>query len=316
MALRIIFAGTPDVAVPTLAALLQSGHTIVGVITREPKRRGRSHRFVPSEVGQFAQDNGLPLLETERPGSEEARAWIAQRKADLGVVVAYGALLPQSVLDLLPLGWINLHFSALPHLRGAAPVQHALLRGDSTIGCSIFRLEAGMDTGPLFSTVIHPIPPDHTSGEVLAELSQVGATQVVAVLDALDAETAVTSPQDEGEAGEKITYAPKLTRHDAFINFCAPASQVADHIRAVTPAPGAWTVLPDGTPLKLGPVKVTSLEDAKPGAVHITRKSVEVSCGRGAVILGEVAPAGKRWMSATDWWRGARLDATIRLGQN
>ena len=141
--LRIVFAGTPQVAVPTLRALVESGHEVVGVVTREPKRRGRSKTLVPSEVGQFAAQQGLEVLETSRPGDLEATEWITAREADLGVVVAYGALLPQSVLDLPVEGWVNLHFSMLPDLRGAAPVQRALIRGDRQIGCSVFRLEIG-----------------------------------------------------------------------------------------------------------------------------------------------------------------------------
>ena len=239
--LRIVFAGTPQVAVPTLRALVESGHEVVGVVTREPKRRGRSKTLVPSEVGQFAAQQGLEVLETSRPGDLEATEWIRAREADLGVVVAYGALLPQSVLDLPVEGWVNLHFSKLPDLRGAAPVQRALIRGDRQIGCSVFRLEKGMDTGPVFSTRMYPVGAEKTAGEALEDLSVLGAAQVLEVVDQIEAGAAKAVQQDEGLDGENVTFAPKLGRADGLIDFKAPARAVIDLVRGVTPDPGAWT---------------------------------------------------------------------------
>ena len=323
MALRIIFGGTPSVALPTLAALVESEHSVVGVVTRPPKRRGRSKALVPSEVAVFAQEHGIPLLETERPRDDESLAWIKSARADLGVVVAFGALLTQSVLDALPLGWINLHFSSLPDLRGAAPVQRALLRGDTELGSSVFQLERGMDTGPVFSSVRHSIDPHATAGEALEYLGSVGPAQVVAVVDALSAGTAVAVPQDTGVYGENISQAPKLARVDGFIDFKEGAGEVVDRVRGVTPDPGAWTTLPDGSVMKLGPLHrvspqggelPTENDRALPGSMTLEKGALQVACGDSAVQLGEVGPAGKKRMAASDWFRGARLPEGARLG--
>ena len=323
MALRIIFGGTPSVALPTLAALVESEHSVVGVVTRPPKRRGRSKALVPSEVAVFAQEHGIPLLETERPRDEESLAWIKSARADLGVVVAFGALLTQSVLDALPLGWINLHFSSLPDLRGAAPVQRALLRGDTELGSSVFQLEAGMDTGPVFSSARYPIDPHATAGEALEYLGSVGPAQVVAVVDALSAGTAVAVPQDTGVYGENISQAPKLARADGFIDFKEAAAEVVNRVRGVTPDPGAWTTLPDGSVMKLGPLHRVSSQGSElpsetskavPGSMTLEKGALLVACADSAVRLSQVGPAGKKWMAAGDWFRGARLPEGARLG--
>ncbi len=317
MSLRVVFAGTPEVAVPTLRALCESEHEVVGVITRPPKRRGRSKALIASEVAQFAASAGLPLLETERPASEESMAWISSLGADLGVVVAYGALLPRHLLDALPLGWINLHFSDLPDLRGAAPVQRALLRGDTCLTSSVFQLEAGMDTGPVFSRVKHDLGSEITSGDALAAMAHSGADQVVEVVDQLASGNAEATVQDTGVNNTRVTHASKLDRQDGFVDFARTATETKDQIRAVSPEPGAWTLLPDGSVMKLAgatvvePVGITGL----PGTVSSTGKQVLVACGEGQVAIREVAPAGKRQMAATDWYRGARLKEDARLGQ-
>ena len=323
MALRIVFAGTPSVALPTLAALVASDHSVVGVITRPPKRRGRSKTLIPSDVGAFAQEMGLPVLETERPRDKASLAWIRATGADLGVVVAFGALLTQTVLDALPLGWINLHFSSLPDLRGAAPVQRALLRGDTELGISVFQLEAGMDTGPIFSSTRHSIDALTTSGEALQMLAEVGAAQVVNAVDGLDIGGVEAIPQDTGVYEENISLAPKLGRADGFVDFSATASQTVNQIRGVTPDPGAWTTTPDGSVMRLGAVSPTeasafenSLPDSgrRPGTLILQKNAVLVSCGAGAIRLGQVGPAGKKWMAASDWYRGARLADGASLG--
>lgn len=315
--MRIVFAGTPQVAVPTLSALLDSGHEVVGVITREPKRRGRSKALVPSEVGEFAASKGLNVLESSRPGGAEEMAWLAQVNADLGVVVAYGALLPQRVLDATPHGWVNLHFSALPDLRGAAPVQRAVMRGDESIGCSVFLLEKGMDTGPIYSMRAYSMGTDRSAGSILEELAVLGAQQVVEVVDALQDGSAVADAQDEGLRQANVTFAPKLTKDDGFVDFQGSATQVANQVRGVSPEPGAWTTLPDGRTMKLGLVKAAdgSSTPSSPGEVVAEKNSVRVGCGSGSVILSQVAPAGKNWMRAPDWWRGARLNGGAVLGE-
>lgn len=315
--MRIVFAGTPQVAVPTLSALMHSGHEVVGVITREPKRRGRSKALVPSEVGEFAAAMGLNVLESSRPGGEGEMAWLREVNADLGVVVAYGALLPQKVLDVTPHGWVNLHFSELPDLRGAAPVQRAVMRGDESIGCSVFLLEKGMDTGPLYSTRVYPMGTDRSAGSILEELAALGANQVVEVVDALEDGSAIACVQDEGIRRANVTFAPKLTKDDGFVDFEGSSTQVVNQIRGVSPEPGAWTTLPDGRTMKLGLVK----EDAgpstpsSPGQIVAEKDSVRVVCGSGSVVLFQVAPAGKNWMRAPDWWRGARLSGDAVLGK-
>lgn len=321
--MRVVFAGTPQVAVATLAALLDSGHDVVGVITREPKRRGRSKALVRSEVGEFAAGMGLNVLESSRPGGEEELRWIKELDADLGVVVAYGALLSQGVLDATSQGWVNLHFSSLPDLRGAAPVQRAVIRGDQRIGCSVFLLERGMDTGPIYSTNVYDTGGRKSSGDILEELATLGAHQVVQVVDQIGGDTAVATPQDEGLDQEHVTFAPKLTKEDGFVDFQGSAEQVLNQIRGVSPEPGAWTALPDGRTMKIGLVEVADAaevapspdETPSPGEVVADRHLVRVGCATGSVVLMQVAPAGKNWMRAQDWWRGARLEEGALLGR-
>ncbi len=317
--MRIVFAGTPEVAVPTLRALVDSGHTVVGVMTRPPKRQGRRRTPVASPVAQAAADLGLRLLETEQPGGPEALDWLQGLHPDLGVVVAYGALLSQQVLDVPDEGWLNVHFSALPHLRGAAPVQRAIMRGDTEIGVSIFRLDAGLDTGPLLLTSDFPLPAGVTSGQMLQQLSAEGAGLLVEAVNLVAAGQAQYVPQDEGPEGTAVTYAPKLERKDGFIDFRAQAPVVDSVIRGVTPAPGAWTTLPGGHPMKLGAPAQVSVEpnpdsDLKPGQVRLSGDSVTVGCQGGTLVLGTVAPAGKKWMEAAAWARGAQLTDDFRLG--
>lgn len=309
--LKVVFAGTPDVALPTLRALLTS-HTVVGVITRRPKRQGRKRVLTPSPVGAFAKDHGLPLFETDRPTAVEINPWLEEIGAELGVVVAYGAILGKPVLQMLPLGWINLHFSALPDLRGAAPVQRAIWRGDLTFSTSVFALDEGMDTGPVATTESFALGGDVTSGDVLEALSLKGADQTVKVVDDLARGTAHFTDQDTER--QEPTYAPRLSKRDAFVDFRQPAEEVAAQIRACTPTPGAWTSLPDGKAMKLGPALVVE-EHMQAGAVRFVGGDVLVGCSTGAIVLGQVAPAGKRLMDASSWWRGARLEEGTLLGQ-
>lgn len=322
MGIRLIFAGTPQIAVPTLEALLGSDHQVVGVITRSPKRRGRSKALVPSPVAQYAAAQGLTVLETDRPNDADSLAWLASLDADLGVVVAFGALLRPETLTALPQGWINLHFSTLPDLRGAAPVQRALLRGDTTVGCSVFQLEAGMDTGPVFLGARFEVGAATTSGEALTYLSSAAAPLVISTVDQIEAGTITAQPQDIQAPGA-VTMAPKLRREDGFIDFAADPLQVVNRVRAVTPEPGAWTTLPGGAPLKIRGVRLTEggapTAALSPGSLYTDKCSVYVQCqgleGEGhGVVVDEVAPAGKKWMRAADWWRGARLTDGVRLG--
>ncbi len=315
--MRVIFAGTPEVAVPTLQALLASRHEVVGVLTREAKRQGRKRELVSSPVSQLATQENIPLLETEQPNSAEAQKWLAQLEPDLGVVVAYGALLQPSTLAIPQLGWLNLHFSALPKLRGAAPVQRAIIEQHEKTGLSVFMLDEGMDTGPLVTVAEKSLDTTMTAGEVLESFASLGAEQVVDTLDLIDSGQADFTPQDS--LGQTPSYAPKLVRQDAFIDFSGSADQVSAHIRGVTPAPGAWTTLPGQVPMKLGKVGPVAAQGShsalRPGQVVVEGSDVLVGCGAGVVKLGQVAPAGKSWMQAQDWARGARLNDEYMLGR-
>lgn len=309
--MKIIFAGTPAVAQPSLAQLIASPHEVVGVLTRPPARQGRGRTLHDSAVGAFAKEAGLLVIETSKPGETDTAAQIQALDADLGVVVAYGAILPPSVLSIPRLGWINLHFSDLPRWRGAAPVQHAIRAGDPQTATSVFQLEKGLDTGPVFSRITVDLQGTETSGSLLEDLAQIGAAQIVEVVDALQQGTAEAVPQ--AETG--LTVAPRLAKADGFIDFTASAEVIDAQIRSVTPSPGAWTVLEDGKTLKLGPVQiVTDVENPGQGRVASEKKRLLVGTGDGVVQLGAVAPAGKGWMDAVAWWRGARLDEEIIVG--
>lgn len=315
--MRVLFAGTPAVALPALQALVDSEHDVVGVLTRPPAPAGRRRRLTPSPVHQAADDHGIPVITGDRPHEEQVLARITDLRPEVAAVVAYGALLREPALSALPHGWINLHFSLLPAWRGAAPVQHALRAGDTGTGVSTFQIEAGLDTGPVFATEPHPIRPWHTAGDLLNELAGIGAEVLVRTLDGVAVGTATAVPQ----ANAGITYAPRWSAADALIDWTAPAPAVDRLIRATTPAPGAWTQY-EGRRVKIAPVR-PSTEPAAPepsgkspkGPGHLvpTSEGVLVGTGTTPVLLGQVAPAGKGWMDAADWARGARLPAHARF---
>ncbi len=311
--MRIVFAGTPSAAVPSLRALNSSDHEVVGVITRPPARQGRSKRLVSSPVAAAAEELGLTVLETTTPSSDDSLQWLSECNAELGVVVAYGALLRPVVLDALPHGWLNLHFSKLPAFRGAAPVQHAVLRREAVIGTTVFQLDQGMDTGPVLSVEEHLLPVDWTSGDLLDQLAEVGARQLVQAVDLIGRGQAVFTPQDEDSF--EVSLAPKLVREDGFIGFQDAPEATAARTRAVTPSPGAWTVDWRGQTMKLGPVTVAQSDGSlAPGEIQFDSHEVLVGCGNGAVRLSDVAPAGRKWMPADAWARGARPEPSDALG--
>lgn len=300
---------------PTLDALAGSGHDVVAVVTRPPARRGRGRKLVPSPVADAAQRLGLALIESARPGDAEVVSELERADAALGVVVAYGAILPPRVLEIPRLGWINLHFSDLPRWRGAAPVQHAIWARDTRTATSVFQLEPGLDTGPVFSRQEVALQGDETADSLLATLAVAGAAQTLAAVDEIADGTARSVPQDEGPGGANVTAAPRLTKQDAYVDFTRPSQAVSAHIRAATSNPGAWTTLDAGQVLRLGPVlPLPDVASPGVGLVIPERNRVLVGCAEGAVELGQVAPAGKKWMSAADWWRGARLGEGARLG--
>ncbi len=306
--MQIIFAGTPNVAVLALEQLVDSGVNVVGVMTRPPARKGRSKKLIESPVAAFAQSLGLPLLETSTPGSPEALAWLEALAPDLGVVVAYGAILKPDVLAIPKEGWVNLHFSALPDLRGPAPVQRALLRGDQSVGTTVFQLDSGVDTGPIVSVRSHDVGAGDTSDQVLEQLAVAGGAQLVEAVTGIAAGTAVFSEQSE-----KGSHAPKLFRQDGYVSFEEPVVATVNRVRAVTSNPGAWTKDFQGLGLKLAGVTPAKAQLA-PGQTGLLDGALVVGCPDGAVRVERVAPAGKTWMSAADWLRGARPAQTDRLG--
>ncbi|GIG29101.1 methionyl-tRNA formyltransferase [Cellulomonas marina] len=311
--MRLLFAGTPEPAVPSLRALLASHHEVVAVLTRPDAPAGRGRTLRPSPVREVADEAGVPVLTPRRlrdPGVAEELAALA---VDAAPVVAYGALVPPDLLDVPRYGWVNLHFSVLPAWRGAAPVQRAVLAGDEVTGATTFRLDEGLDTGPVLGTLTETVRPRDTSGDLLERLAVAGADLLVRTLDALEAGVLVPQPQP----GEGVSHAPKLEVADAAVRWDRPALAVDRQVRACTPAPGAWTVLPDGTRLRLGPVRPRpEVTDLAPGELRSGRREVLVGTAAGAVELGTVAPAGRRPMAAADWARGARLgaDGPVRLG--
>ncbi|GAB3140870.1 methionyl-tRNA formyltransferase [Micromonospora sonneratiae] len=301
--MRLVFAGTPAVAVPALDAIAASGHELVAVVTRPDAPAGRGRGLVRSPVGAWADERGVEVLTPQRPSEPEFLARLRELAPDCVPVVAYGALVPPAALELPTHGWINLHFSLLPAWRGAAPVQHAVLHGDELTGASVFQLEQGLDTGPVFGTVTDEIRASDTSGDLLERLARSGSGLLVAVLDAIEAGTAHAAPQP----ADGVSLAPKLTASDGQVRWGEPAFAVDRRIRACTPAPGAWTTFRDDR-VKLGPVRpVSDGPDLKPGELLVERSRVLAGTATDPVVLGEIRAAGKRAMPATDWARGVRV---------
>ena len=309
--MRVLFAGTPDVAVPSLRAILASRHNVVAVLTRPDAPAGRGRTLTPSPVATVAADAGVEVLAPVRPRDPEFLARLAEIAPDCAAVVAYGGLIPPAALDIPKHGWVNLHFSLLPAWRGAAPVQHAVLAGDEVTGASTFRLEVGLDMGPVYGSVTEAVRPEDTSGDLLDRLAGSGARLLVATLDGIEDGALVATPQ----SSDGISSAPKLTVADAEVRWTAPALQVDRLIRACTPAPGAWTTL-RGVRLKLRPVRLDqATSDLAPGEIRSDRDAVRVGTGSHAVRLGEVQPQGRTAMPASDWARGVRLEPGERLGR-
>jgi methionyl-tRNA formyltransferase len=310
--MRLLFAGTPAAAIPSLQLLLDSPrHDVVAVLTRPDARSGRGRTVTRSPVGLVADDAGVPVLTPRRPSEPDFVATLTELGVDCAPVVAYGALLPASVLLVPRLGWVNLHFSLLPAWRGAAPVQHAVLNGDEITGASTFLIEEGLDSGPVFGVTTEQIGPHDTSGDLLARLSVSGAGLLAATLDALaDGEVA---PREQSTDG--ISLAPKLSVEDAHIDFAHPAVAVDRRIRACTPAPGAWATW-RGERLKLGPARIAAVPagELAPGHVRVDGAAVLVGTATRPIALGSVQPAGRNPMAAPDWARGARPGDDEQLG--
>jgi methionyl-tRNA formyltransferase len=315
--MRIVVAGTPDVALPSLQALAGSRHEIVAVITRPDSTAGRGRRVSRSPVGLWADSQDIPVLQPQRPSEPEFLAQLGALAPDCCAVIAYGALVPQAALDIPKHGWVNLHFSVLPAWRGAAPVQRAIMAGDEVTGATTFRLEHGLDTGPVFAVMTETIRPRDTTGELLGRLAEGGAGLLLATLDGIEESAIEARPQP----AEGISLAPKVTVEEAAVDWRTPAVAIDRRIRGCTPDPGAWTIW-RGERLGLGPVLIDDdqadaqapADPLKPGEPRVLRRAVQVGTATGSVTLGEVRPAGKRAMPAVDWARGARPGPGELLG--
>ncbi|HYJ56084.1 MAG TPA: methionyl-tRNA formyltransferase [Mycobacterium sp.] len=302
--MRVVFAGTPEPALPSLRRLIESArHDVIAVLTRPDAAAGRRGRPAPSPVAKLALDNGIPLLRPTSPNSAEFVAELAGLAPDCCAVAAYGALLSDGLLAVPGNGWINLHFSLLPAWRGAAPVQAAIAAGDSVTGATTFQIERSLDSGPVYGVVTETIRPTDTAGDLLGRLSVSGAALLESTLDGIadGILTAVPQPADG------VTVAPKITVDDARIRWDLPAHVIERRIRAVTPQPGAWTLIGDQR-FKVGPVTVQAdaSETLAPGEIRADRDGVRVGTGSGPVILDRIQPPGKKPMTAADWARGAR----------
>ncbi|MFC8449206.1 methionyl-tRNA formyltransferase [Kitasatospora sp. NPDC057223] len=310
--MRLVFAGTPEVAVPALDALLASDrHEVVAVVTRPDAPAGRGRKLVASPVAQRAEEAGIEILKPAKPGDPEFLARLAEIAPDCCPVVAYGALIRPGALEVPKHGWVNLHFSLLPAWRGAAPVQHAVMAGDEVTGASTFLIEQGLDSGPVFGVITEEIRPTDTSGELLTRLAHSGARLLTATMDGIEdgGLSAVPQPADG------VTLAPKITVEDARIDWAHPALRIDRVVRGCAPAPGAWTTF-RGERLKLsGPVRLLAgSAELAPGVLAVEKNSLRVGTGSHEVELGEVQPQGKKPMRAADWARGARIESGEQLG--
>lgn len=300
--MRCLFAGTPDVAATCLAALLDSTHEVVAVLTRPDAPSGRGRSVQASPVALLAREAGIEVLQPATLRDADVQAQLRELAPEVAPIVAYGGLVPADALTIPTHGWVNLHFSLLPQWRGAAPVQHAIWRGDDVTGASTFLLEEGLDTGPVFGTLTESVRGDDTSGALLERLARAGSGLMIATLDAIASGQAHPVAQT-GDA----TYAPKLTTDDARIRWDVPAAAIDRQVRACTPAPGAWTTVRDER-LGLGPLTIVSdAEPLAPGALRVGKRDVLVGTVTHPVRLGAVRPAGKKEMAAADWARGVRL---------
>ncbi|MEV6035306.1 methionyl-tRNA formyltransferase [Nonomuraea sp. NPDC052116] len=303
--MRLVFAGTPETALPSLRALIDSPrHEVVAVVTRPDAQSGRGRKVHPSPVAELAEEAGIEVLRPAKAGDPEFLDRLRALEPDCCPVVAYGALLPQSALDIPRQGWINLHFSILPAWRGAAPVQHSILHGDEIGGATTFQIVKELDAGPVYGVVTEEIRPDDTSGSLLERLSVSGAGLLAATLDGVEDGTLEARPQP----AEGVTIAPKITVVDARIDWSKPAMHVDRRIRACSPAPGAWSEF-RGQRVKLGPVRMVPGERLPEGEIAASKARVLVGTATDAVELGEVQPQGKRLMGAVEWARGVRPES-------
>ncbi|WP_158016526.1 methionyl-tRNA formyltransferase [Mycobacterium basiliense] len=310
--MRLVFAGTPEPALPALCSLIDSPrHEVVAVLTRPDAASGRRGKPQPSPVARAALERGIPVLRPPRPNSAEFVAELSALGPQCCAVVAYGALLGDALLAVPSRGWVNLHFSLLPAWRGAAPVQAAIAAGDTVTGATTFQIEPSLDSGPVYGVVTETIQSTDTAGELLKRLAVSGAALLSATLDGIADQSLAPRPQP----ADGVSLAPKITVEQARVRWELPAPVIERRIRAVTPNPGAWTLIGD-LRVKLGPVHVDGApkppDPLTSGAIHVDRKNVWIGTGSEPVRLGEIQPPGKKVMNAIDWARGARLDPGAR----
>lgn len=307
--MQVVFWGTPEFALPTLGALLGEGHDVVAVVTQPDRPRGRGRSLAPAPVKEFAQTESIPVLQPEKARSPEFVARLEELEPELNVVVAYGQILSRPLLDAPERGSINLHPSLLPKLRGAAPINWAIIRGYDVTGVTTMRMNEELDAGPILRQVTEPILPGETATDLTVRLSEVGAEVMIETLALMEFGELEERPQDDDEA----TYAPLIGRDDAHVDWAAPATNVANQVRGLDAVPGAWTLLNDETELKVYRPAVADEAhgdpDAAPGTVLETvpshpEEGLLVACDDGAIWIREVKPAGKRRMNAADWLRG------------
>jgi len=299
--MRVVFAGTPEVALPSLRAIADSAHALVGVVTRPDAPTGRGRRLAASPVAEAAERLGVPVLKPAHPRDPDFQEELTELAPDACAVVAYGALLPQSALDIPRHGWINLHFSLLPAWRGAAPVQRAIWAGDDVTGATTFRIVRELDAGPTYGVMTETIRPTDTAGDLLSRLAEGGAGLLVATLDGI----ADGSVEERAQSPDDVSLAPKISVADARVDWTQSAAVIDRQVRACTPAPGAWTTYA-GERVKLGPLAPADGQ-LPPGEIVAGKQAVVVGTGTVAMRLGDVQAVGKRPMPAADWARGLRL---------
>lgn len=307
--MRLVFAGTPEVALPSLDALVASTHEVVAVVTRPDAPVGRGRRLHASPVASRAEELGLEVLRPAKPRDPDFQARLRELGPDCCPVVAYGALLPQSALEIPRYGWVNLHFSLLPAWRGAAPVQHAVLAGDEVTGATTFRIVRELDAGPTYRTISEPIEATDTSGDLLRRLAERGAGLLVTTLDGID--DGSLTPTEQPEDG--VTIAPKITVADAEILWDRPAVELDRLIRGCAPEPGAWTTF-RGERFKINSATPRPEQTLAPGRLAADKHVVRVGTAAGELALGEIQPPGKKPMDAAAWARGVRFETEESFG--
>ncbi len=311
--MRIVFAGSPQAALPVLTYLEQSAHDLVAVLSRPDAPSGRGRKLAQSPVSSYAAQHDLMLYQPKTlKNNTEAATFLRDLQPDLGVIVAYGAILPADILEIPKFGWINIHFSLLPRWRGAAPVQRALQEGDTQTGVTVFQLEPALDTGPIYATCSYEVPESATAGDALLELAELSVRPLEQALSMIERGVA---PEPQADTG--VTYAPPLHPSEGEIDWSAPSDTIANHIRGFTPSPGAWTMWQESR-VKLGvlesnPPLTMPIPPLEPGQIFTTRHEVWVGTGSAPVCLGNVAPAGKKPMPAEAWARGAHLESSAKF---